>query len=356
MEKLVIYVDSLKRDGAERVSVNLARYMSNNNVSCTLLTNRIAQNEYDVPNNVERISIDADKNKYILYFRNIFKMRKILKKIKADTFLIMDMSGCLLGIPSSFGLNMNVVVSERNDPTHFSGKKIVAKVSRFLMSKANGFVFQTQDAKEFYKMITNDKGVVIPNPLFLDTMPPIFSGNRLKEIVSVGRLTNQKNQKLLLNAFSLIHHDYPEFKLIIYGEGELKDELIKEANNLGIGNKVIFPGNKKDVLKRINGATIFIMSSDFEGMPNALLEAMALGLPCISTDCPIGGPRSVIENNKNGILTSVGNYKEMANAIDKLLSNPDLASSIGKNASKIRKQLDSNLICKKWKEYLDLIN
>lgn len=356
MEKLVIYVDSLKRDGAERVSVNLSRYMTKNNISCTLLTNRVSENEYDVPENVQRISINADRNKYIFYLKNIFKMHKILKEINADTLLIMDLSGCLLGIPSSMGLNMNVVVSERNDPTHFSGKKIVAKVSRFLMSKANGFVFQTEDAKKFYKKVTNNNGVVIPNPLFLDGIPTPFCGKRKNEIVSAGRLTNQKNQKLLLKSFSLIHEKHPNFKLIIYGEGELKNELLQFAKKLNIDDKVIFPGNKKDLLKRINDSAVFVMSSDFEGMPNALLEAMALGLPCISTDCPIGGPRAVIKNNQNGILVPVGNYEEMAKAIDKLLSDSSYATKIGKNAMEIRKLLDSNVICERWKAYLESLN
>lgn len=355
MERLVIYVDSLKRDGAERVSVNLAKYMAKNNISCTLLTEWISKNEYPVPEGVERISINVHGNKYIHYFQNILKMRKVLKKSNADTFLVMDLASCLLAIPASFGLKMKIVVSERNDPTNFPGKKIVAKVSRYLMSKADGFVFQTNDAKSFYKKITKDRGVIIPNPLFVEELPSPYNGTRKKEIVTAGRLTPQKNQRVLIEAFSKINKKYSDYSLSIYGEGELREELIEMTKKLNIIDKVHFPGNKIDLLERIKDSSLFVMSSNFEGMPNALLEAMALGLPCISTDCPCGGPRAVIENNKNGILIPVGDVDAISRSIEKILNDKEFAKSIGKEAAKIRNTLNSENICKKWKEYLENI-
>lgn len=355
MKNLIIYVDSLKRDGAERVSVNLSKYMTQQGVSCMLLTEWISENEYPVPDGVRRVSIGVHGNKYVHYMQNVIKMRKILKQSSADTLLVMDLPGCLLAIPAAFGLKMKVVVSERNDPTHFPGKQIVAKVSRWLMSKADGFVFQTSGAKSFYKNITNNRGVIIPNPLFIDDLPQPFNGERKKAIVTAGRLTAQKNQKLLIEAYNEVQKRHPDYKLIIYGEGALRQTLTDQIKELNISEKVQMPGNKLDLLQRMKDSALFVMSSDFEGMPNALLEAMAIGLPCVSTDCPCGGPRAVIESGKNGLLVPVGNAEELEAAIEEMITDTEMADKMANEATKIRITLDSNNICKQWKDYLDIL-
>ena len=187
-------------------------------------------------------------------------MRKILKNEKPDILLAMDLSSCLLAIPSTRNLDVKVVVSERNDPNHFPGKKIVQIVSRIMMKKATGYVFQTNEVKDFYKKIVGDRGVVIPNPLLIDELPKEYLDSKAKEIVNVGRLSEQKNQKLLIDSFYKINKEFPEYKLVIYGEGNLKNQLADYVNELGISDKVDFPGNKKNVLENINRASIFVLS------------------------------------------------------------------------------------------------
>lgn len=353
MKKLGIFVDSLKRDGAERVSVNLANYMINQSIEVTIITEWISENEYDIPEGIKRISINSKGKKYLKYLYNVLKMRKALVENGVDTLLVMDVPACLIAIPASRGIGIKVVVSERNDPVHFPGKRIVAKVSRWLMSKADGFVFQTVDAKEFYYKICKGRGVIIPNPLFIKTLPIAYTGEREKIIVSAGRLTKQKNQKLLIDAFCKFNDKVKGYELWIYGEGILKNDLIQYTYDRGIADLVNFPGNKVDLLERIKKATMFVMTSNFEGMPNALLEAMAIGLPVVSSDCPCGGPRAVIDQNINGVLFDVGDSSECANAMIKIALNKTLAKNIANNALNIRKQLDSELISKKWKEYLE---
>ena len=355
MKKVIIYVDSLNRGGAEHVSVTLAEYMVKHNVECVLLTERICENEYDVPNGVKRISINAGNNKYFNFIKNIFKLRSIIKRINADKLLIMDVPGCLLAIPATRGLSLKVIVSERNDPNHFSGKKLVAYISRRLMKYADGFVFQTKDAQEYYNDILENKGTIIANPLFTEKLPDIYLGEKKKNIVSVGRLDSQKNQKLLIDAFYEVNKKYPDFNLIIYGEGILRNELEQQIKFLGLEKKVELPGNISNVLDKIRDASIFVLSSNYEGMPNALIEAMALGIPCISTDCPCGGPKSLIENNINGLLFPVGNKEELVKQIFFYIENTSEAETIGARAINIRKKLDMNLICSQWYEYLDSI-
>ena len=115
---------------------------------------------------------------------------------------------------------------------------------------------------------------------------------------------NKKNQKILIEAFSKIEGAYPEYELIIYGEGSLRETLEKQVRDLGIEQKVKLPGNDANVLEKIRDAGIFVLSSNYEGMPNALIEAMALGIPSISTDCPCGGPKTLVQPYINGLLFS----------------------------------------------------
>lgn len=349
MEKLILYNETLARGGAEHVMVYLAGHFVRSGVPCEIVTNRIAEKEYPVPEGVRRISV-PEKTGYI---RTILKLRKIFKKSGADTILAMGTSLCLYVIPACFGLKIRVVISERNDPAHFDGKKIVKIISQFLMRAADDYVFQTEDAKKYYSKSLKNRGTVIFNPLFTENLPEICStGERTKLIAAIGRLTPQKNQNMLLDAFAKIAEDYPEYNLVIYGEGKLRNSLQEKINSLHLENRVSMPGNVPDVLERIKDAAVFVLSSDFEGMPNALIEAMALGMPCISTDCPCGGPRELIKNGENGLLTPVGDAAAMEAALRKMLDNPADAAAMGLEATKIRQKLNMDKIGEQWLTYL----
>lgn len=352
MKKVVIYVDSLSRGGAEHVSVILGKYLSNHNYECVIVTERILEKEYSLPFGIKRVSINNNSNRCKNVIKGIFKLRKILKSISPDIMLIMDTPGCIFGIPASRFLNIKVIVSERNDPNNFPGKKIVCNVSRYLMKKADGFVFQTEEAKRFYSKKLNNRGVIIENPLILEELPSIKE-NFNKNIVSVGRLCEQKNHKLLIDAFCNINKKYSEYSLTIYGDGPLRDELENYINILGMSDKIFLPGNVSNVLDRINGSFMFVMSSNYEGIPNALIEAMALGIPCISTDCPCGGPKSLISHKNNGLLFEVNNVNGLTNMLELYINDDKIRIENGKEAINIRKKLDSNLICKKWLNYFE---
>lgn len=352
INRLVVFLNSLGRGGAERVSTYLTQYFTKKNIKCYIITERTLSNEYVLCNNVERISLDINKNKYKNYISNVLKLRNKLKSIKPDIFLIMDKTGCPLAIPAAIGLPIKVVVSERNDPTHFSGKKITDLVSKFLMMFSDGYVFQTKEAKEFYKSFLISRGVVIPNPISSENLPTILKKEYNKEIVSVGRLTEQKNHKLLINAFMRIASKIPEYKLIIYGEGNLRKDLERLIESYDLSKRILLPGNKENVIDMIKDASVFVLSSDYEGMPNALIEAMALGIPSISTDCPCGGPRALIRNMHNGILVNVNDELAISNSIIRLLEDRDLMNKISSNSIKIRESLNINTICQKWESYL----
>lgn len=352
MNKIAIHIDSLGRGGAERVTVNLAKYLVAHGYACAIVTERVAKYEYEVPDGVERVNLGVDCNKFLHYVSNVRRLRHIYRGIGFDTLLIMDLPACLLSIPAVQGLNAKTVVSERNDPTHFPGKKIVAIISRWLMTKADGFVFQTADAMEFYKELIGERGAVIPNPLYLTDLPAVSDGPRRKEIVAVGRLTPQKNQDMLIEAFSRIKDEFPDWRLLIFGEGELRSELEAKVSSRGLKGSVILPGNKTNLLERVKDSAVFAMPSNFEGMPNALLEAMALGLACVSTDCPIGGPRAIIKPGTNGLLVDVGDIDGLTGALRTLMSNEKMRGDFGMAAAEVRETFDSDKVCLRWQEYL----
>ena len=256
---------------------------------------------------------------------------------------------CIYVMPALKGSKAKIIVSERNDPRNFQGKTITKLVSRYLMSKADGFVFQTNDARDYYKKYKN-KSVVIPNPVadvpvILERLP---NEQRDKVIVTAGRLVPQKNHEMLIKAFGKIADRFPQYKLIIYGEGELKEKLQLLTKELGISNRVVFPGSVNDLHERIKNAELFVLSSNFEGMPNALMEAMAMGITCISTNCPCGGPKDLIDNGNNGYLIPVNDIDKCVDIITSVLDDKYEADRIGQNSLKTRDKYCSDVICSEW--------
>jgi glycosyltransferase involved in cell wall biosynthesis len=224
-----------------------------------------------------------------------------------------------------------------------------------LYPKADGFVFQTADAMAYYKDYIGDRGVVLPNAINNEFVKEPYKGKREKVIVSAGRFSQQKNHLLLIDAFSKISQKHCDYNLVIYGDGELKSKYEERINELKIKGRVFMPGFVHDFGSCILNASLFVLSSNFEGMPNALMEAMALGLPCISTDCPSGGPKYLINDRVNGLLVPLGDSGRLAEAMDVVLSNEELAYRIGNNARRITETLRSDSIYEKWEIYIKKI-
>lgn len=165
--------------------------------------------------------------------------------------------------------------------------------------KADGWVFQTDDQNNWYSVRTSlQKSIVIPNAINPDVLKQPISRKRNKTIVTAGRFTNQKNHALLINAFAKIAEKHHDYKLVIYGEGPNRTNLIQLVKDLKLSDRVLLPGYSSEVIENVSKSSLFVLSSDFEGMPNALMEAMAMGVPSISTDCEGGGARFLIKNKK----------------------------------------------------------
>lgn len=351
--KILFVIGPLKKGGAERVVCNLSNELVKNN-EVYIATTISAESDYPLDKKIKIYCLDSKNNNSFLR-RNIIRLNNLKKIIKDNKI---DVAISFLPEPSyrlmlAKNKNIKTIISDRNDPNieyNTFLKKIITKI---LYNKSDGFVFQTPDAMKYFSNKIQNRSIVIPNPIndvFFVEKP--FNGKRNNIIVSVGRLTGQKNHKLLIDAFNIIQEKYTDLQLHIYGEGELKNNLIKYINDLNLNNKIYLKGNSNQLEKDLYKSKMFVLSSDYEGMPNALMEAMALGLPCISTDCPIGGPKYLIKNNQNGLLVPTNDINSLVEAIIKIIENKQLADKISNNCYNDVKKYNNNRINSIWTDYI----
>ena len=353
--KVAFVIPSLGSGGAERVVSNLSNEFTalGMKVSVIMLANRNLYYTLDKKVDIEYLDCEKDNSLPFLkrYKLRLKKIRSAVKKINPDV-IISFMSETNIDVCFAMrGLKIPLIVSERNDPAIDPASKAKQYMRKIAYKKPTGFVFQTPDARAYFSKKIQSKSTIIINPLSA-TLPEAYEGERDKRVVSVGRLNKQKNFPILFDAFKEFSLEYPDYKLEIYGEGLLEEKLKDYITELGMEDKIFLMGFCKDVHEKTKTAAMFVMSSDFEGMPNALLESMAIGLPCISTDCPCGGPRMLVKNKENGILVSVKSSSEILEAMKYMVTNPDEAVKMGKNAQNIKAEANVSAITKKWVDYI----
>ena len=346
--RIVFIVPSLKSGGAERVIVTLANWLSREfQVEIWMLID--SQIEYALSDKVylNQSYTTIRKGGVIRLF---WLMKHLIKKRK-NTIVISFMTKLnLYAIIAAKLTGMKVIVSERNDPSRTIAAKYNS-IRDFLYRFADKIVFQTEGAKNFFSNKVQKNGIIILNPL-RGKIPNLYEGKREKKIVAVSRLHPQKNLDLLIEAFGEFTKEYSDFSLVIYGEGPLEDVLKGKTKECKLQDKVIFAGVNENVLDLIKNATMFTITSNFEGLSNALIEAMAIGLPCISTDSPPGGARMIIKDKTNGLLVPVGDKNRLIAAMKKIASNEEYAAYLGKNAAEIRKRVNEETICSQWKQLI----
>lgn len=354
--KVMFCIASLGKGGAERVVSNLSNYLANNNEIFIITTNSI-ESHYSLNNKIKVMSIIDKKITSNFIIRNIYmikKLKKIIKNVNPDVIIGMLPEPSIRLIISSLFNKRKIIISERNDPNIEYNNIIKKFIIKLLYKRVNGFVFQTEDAMNYFGDNIVKKSIIIPNPIndeFIVDKP--YEGKRIKRIINVGRLEPQKNHKLLIESFAEISNSIPEYELHIYGKGSLKFEIEMLIKKYKLENKIFLNGESDNIKNDIYNSCLFVLSSDFEGMPNALMEAMSLGLPCISTDCPCGGPRYLIKNNINGFLIPVNDKNEMKNKILQVLNDNELCKKVSTEAINISKELNPNKIYEKWVNFIE---
>lgn len=355
--EIVFFTNRMISGGSERVISYLANELSKDN-DVTILTMTSAKSDYYLCPKVKHTPLEdkpAVNNHSII--RNLSRVRKLQKYMQshAGAFYISfvtEPSYILMLLKRCLNREGRAIVTVRNDPKqqhkHLYDKLLV----KILYPKADAIVFQTIEGEKYYSYIKIKKAAILPNPLNEAFIRLPYIGDRRKEIVNVGRLISQKNQKMLIDAFVEVHKEFPEYTLAIYGEGPLKNALNKQIEDLGLNDSISLKGAVANLQDVIYDASLFVLSSDYEGMPNALLEAMSLGLPVISTRCSGGGPETIIQNGKNGILVEINNKPQMVNAIKAVISDRKYANILSANAAKISEKYSPKATLEAWKKFI----
>lgn len=289
------------------------------------------------------------------YRREIKAMREKLKNEPDTTVVVFLQPSIPIVLLAARGLPNKIIISERGDPKRLVKSRYGYNFIKKYYTRADSAVFQTEDAKNTYPENISAKGRVIFNPIN-GSLPEPYFGERNKYITTFCRISKQKNLPMLINAFNIVHQKFPDYILRIIGKPSNKDdeEALRDTEELiikyGISDSVQFLPFSPSVHSEIITDALYVNSSDYEGMSNAMLEAMAIGMPVVCTDCPIGGAAAVIMHKENGMLTEVGDHEDFAKAIIEVIENTDLSETLSRNAAKIREELSLENIAKQWME------
>lgn len=338
--------------GAEKVMAHLANCFTERNIGVTFAS-LYDRGFYELNDNVEKVIISKNK---CGAFKELKLIREFLNKNKFDYIIAFSYPICIkIALATVFSkTKKDIIMSERNDPARNITNPIKKVLRLWAYKRSAKMVFQTEEARNFFPKSIRKKSAIIPNPLVLPVVP-VSDHMSSKRIVAAGRYNEQKNFSLLIKAFNLFNASFPEFSLDIYGAIDSPGEYLKLQElikNLNLDNKVHLNDFSHDILKEYSTSYIFASSSDYEGISNSMIEAMACGIPVVCTDCPCGGARLAIKNYENGILVAVGSADEMAHAFLELASDRSLASHIGGNAKKVVSTFSLDNIADEWLRFI----
>lgn len=350
MNKHICFViPSLGFGGAERVvSVLANNFIARKyTISIVCLKNEVV---YPIDKGVALIFPDFEiTRRTATLIKVIYYYRKTIKRIKPDVILSFLEFYNEITMLSLLGIRKRIFLLDRSSP-YLKEQNIAQTILRkVLYPRSNGIIVQTKRAAEIINIKKLNKNILIlPNPLSeikRDWNPMPDS----KTIICVGRLEKQKNQKYLINIFNQLPND--GWVLQFIGDGSYKEELSEYVRALNLSDQVQFLGFRNDVQSLMSKSTIFAFPSLFEGFPNALLEAMAVGMPCISNNCPTG-PAEIIQDGINGFLIDIGDSQEFIDKLSKLMTNPQLRSQISQEAKKIKSIYSIDFIIKKLELFI----
>lgn len=359
--RILIITNGLNTGGAQKMSAYVSNTLSDRGFDVTIMTfNHHGEVKWLIDERVKLVHMNFSqdkigKNKKLLSpiterLKWMKEIRTVTKKINPEIVLAFNVDIITTSKIALLATDYKFVATDRLDPSSYSLIwKILSTVCYTLSDK---LIFQTEGAMKCYGKIIQKKSIIIPNPYIRSEYSENIKYTKDKRIVAVGRLSRIKGFDTLIKAFKMVNTYYPDYKLVIYGDGEERENLTKLIKDLKLERSVELPGFVKNIKKNLSDASVYVLSSRSEGLPNALIEAMGVGLPVVSTDCPPGGPRFLIDNKKNGLLVPVDDSERLAEAIGFILSNRKFSERIGKEAKKIQSKLSEEKISQMW--YLTL--
>ena len=364
---ILFFLNSLSLGGAERATVNLANYWAGKNWEVTIVTlDSKSLDFYEIHPSIKRIALDISGNSsncINAIFKNIYRifvLRRLLKQIKPDIALaMMSTANILLALASIYLKKIITVGSERTFPPKVPLGRIWESLRTTFYNCLSVVVALNQESALWLAQNTKSRKInIIPNSISFplpSTEPHIdisIIPKGKKKLISVGRLSEEKQFDILISVFQKLIFDFPDWVLVILGEGNIRYQLEKQIKSLKIENHVFLPGNTGNIGEWYASADIYVLTSRYEGFPNSLVEAMAYGLPVISFDCDTG-PRNIIRNGIDGLLVQAENVDELVKALQRLMKNENLRKRFSKRATEVRERYSQEKILCMWEELFD---
>ena len=343
-ETVFVLVSSLYGGGAERIACNLASGLTENYHVVLVFFNDKGKT-YPIDEAVEIIRIPrfggkAEKRDR-LRAEYVGRLKRARNTIASFSFMY-----TMNRINVLSKNDEKVICSERNNPAKREPEHMPA--IREMYKQADFVVFQSSLVRDLFSDEIRAHSTILPNPVEVSCHQSAHTKHR---IVNIGRLNPQKNQSMLIRAFARFSRQYADYTLSFYGAGELLPDLKKQAETLGLRDKVHFYGNVEHVHEAVADAEMFVLSSNYEGLCNALLECMMMGMACISTACE--GSVDVIRDGENGLLTEVGNEEQLLQAMLRLAENAELREQFGKAAGKTAERFRRDVVVRQWMELVE---
>ena len=353
--KLLFIRDYMDYGGASKMIAAVASAMADRGHTCFLYAYASETCPLPLPDGVTLIPGKPFlKNRALRHAAKIGEIRRVLRSVDPDLIVTFLPYPSILTILAKCGLHKKIVISERGDPAVYGG--FIRLIGHRILARADGAVFQTEGARDFYTCRLHEKSVVIPNAVTLRKVERLPWEKRKDEIAFVGRFFNrQKRQDIMVEAFALLSANHPDLSLVFYGDGEDIDMIRALVREKGLDSRVRFAGSVAPIEPHLRTARMFVLTSDYEGIPNALIEAMCVGLPCVAADCTPGGARLLIRDGENGLLVPRGDAAAVAAACEKLLADPKKAEIMGEKAQQIIDTFSPEAVYPQWEEYLKQI-
>ena len=345
-QKILFISGSLNRGGAQRVMTLLADEYVRLGWSvhmAVLLQNKIG---YEISNQIVIHDVVRSGNQ----IKNVLKWVKDIKNILINEkpSVVVSFAGRInmITMLAARGTGIPVLVSERNDPVHDRRNKFEQWLCKRFYGKADKVVFQTRYQAQYYQKWCGNNSVVIGNPI----AAPVYEGEHdKKDIVCIGKLMDQKNHPMMIRTFKMITDEFPDKQLYIYGEGAKRSELENLVKEYRLEQKVHLPGNSDHIFDIMHEYEYFVMCSDYEGLSNALLEAMISGMVCVSTAW--NGVEDVVKDGENGYLVPLGDSKALAEKLRTILNVDN--EKIREFAIETGKKFSSDQVMTKWCEAIE---
>lgn len=348
--KIAFFVGSMVRGGAERVISILANYYYENNWQVDIIMLLDSGVGYRLDEGINLIDCTERGGTYYQRLPKwMFRVRKYVKSARPDRIVSFIGRINLLVLTACMGIDIPIIVSERNDPMHDGRRKLMRMLCGLSYMRADAIIFQTKYQQSCFSQRYTNKSYIIGNPISVEAGREL---QRKMELVSVGRLSPQKNHEMLICAVKKLVNFYPDIHVKIFGEGELRSKLQTMITQFGVAKNVELCGSVTDVHKQMASATVFIQTSNYEGLSNALLEAMTLGLACISTNYP--GVNEIITNGRNGIIVPCGDVNALCNCIQEIFQDEEYCKMLSENATESAKRFQKKCILKQWSDVINI--